>query len=66
MGFNEGDGYVDDGIPVFQVSEADIQTDDSRQKLFCRLLDTSSNKEQFTSLCRLLKLWPPLPQGGDR
>ncbi|XP_048258558.1 NBAS subunit of NRZ tethering complex-like isoform X1 [Haliotis rufescens] len=48
-----------------KVSEADIQTDDSRQKLFCRLLDTSSNKEQFTSLCRLLKLWPPLPQGGD-
>ncbi|XP_046551537.1 LOW QUALITY PROTEIN: neuroblastoma-amplified sequence-like [Haliotis rubra] len=48
-----------------ELSEADIQTADSRQNLFCRLLETSSNKEQFMSLCRLLKLWPPLPQGGD-
>ncbi|XP_022105886.1 neuroblastoma-amplified sequence-like [Acanthaster planci] len=43
-----------------QVVEADVATEDARDKLFSLLLRNSHSMEQLVTLSRLLQQWPPL------
>lgn len=58
--FYKSSAVLADSWPHQKFDSSDIQTDESRQKLFENLLSASHTDVQYVSLCQLLKMWPPL------
>ncbi|CAI9734159.1 neuroblastoma-amplified sequence-like [Octopus vulgaris] len=56
--FYRTSAIIEESWPNHKITDDEIQSDESRHKLFTNLLSSSTNSGQFTAVCQLLKMWP--------
>ncbi|GAB1605191.1 neuroblastoma-amplified sequence-like [Argonauta hians] len=56
--FYRTSAIIEESWPEYKITSEDIETDESRHKLFTSLLSSSSSSSHFTAVCRLLNMWP--------